>query len=62
MYTHRISVDMPNIGRCLVFFEYVLRTLPGSGKAKAYSPTLRNVIEFDFENVVESEVLSQELV
>lgn len=62
MYTHRIVADVPNTGRCLVFYEYERRRLPNSGKDKAYSPTVRKVIEFDFSEILESEVQNQELV
>jgi hypothetical protein len=62
MFTHRIVVDVPIYGRVLVFFEYERRRLPNSGTDKAYSPTVRKVIEFDFSEILESEVVNHELV
>jgi hypothetical protein len=62
MYTHRIVVEIPIYGRVLVFFEYERRRLPTSGTEKAYSPTAKKVVEFDFSEILESEVVNHELV
>jgi len=62
MYTHRIVVDLPIIGRAVIFFEYTLRRLPTKGKEKAYCATTRTVVEFDFSEILESEVTNFELV
>ena len=62
MYTHSITVNIPVFGLVLVFYEYDRRRLPNTGKDKAYSPTCRKVIDFDFSEILESEVVSHELV
>jgi hypothetical protein len=62
MFTHRIVADIPRIGSCVIFFEYALRRLPTSGTEKAYSPTAKRVVEFDFSEILESEVVNHELV
>lgn len=62
MYTHRIVADVPIYGSCVVFYECNTETLPTEGTAKAYSPTARKVIEFEFKNVVESLITDKQLV
>ena len=62
MFTHRIVVEIPIYGRVLIFYEYERRRLPNTGTDKAYSPTVRKVIEFDFSEILESEVVDQQLV
>ena len=62
MYTHRIVVYLPAVGLAVVFYDYASRTLPTEGKEKAYSPTLQKVIEFDFSEILESEITNFQLV
>ena len=62
MYTHRITVDLPLYGNCVLFFEYTGRRLPSKGKDRSYCPSLKQVIEFDFSDILESQIVSAELV
>ena len=62
MYTHRIVVYLPIFGLAVVFYDYNSRTLPTEGKEKAYSPSVHNIVEFDFSEVLESEVTNFQLV
>jgi hypothetical protein len=62
MFTHRIVVYLPIVGLAVVFFECSDRTLPTEGKEKAYSPTVYNIVEFDFSEILESEITNYELV
>jgi hypothetical protein len=62
MFTHRIVVDIPIYGRVVIFYEYTTRRLPNKGTDKAYCPTVRKVIDFDFSEILESEVVNHELV
>jgi hypothetical protein len=62
MYTHRLVVDVPVYGSCVVFYDCNTERLPTEGTAKAYSSTARKVVDFDFGNVVESCITDRQLV
>jgi len=55
-------VYLPVVGLAVVFYDYASRTLPTEGKEKAYSPSVHNIVEFDFSEVLESEITNFQLV
>lgn len=62
MYTHKINASVESHGNLVIFFEYLLKRLPNSGKERGYCPSLRKIVEFDFSEILGSEVISKELV
>ncbi len=53
MFTHRVILDYPRLGRLVVFVELQTREHPTTGIAQGICPG-RGTIEFDWSTIVES--------